>query len=34
MMAARGAYVEWEVERLRLVIGEGGREWNIEEWVE
>lgn len=34
MQEARGFYQEWRVERLRFVIEEGAKEWDIVDWVE
>ncbi|KAL3420817.1 UPF0643 protein [Phlyctema vagabunda] len=32
--AARKLYTEWHIERLRLVIKDGARSWDIIEWVD
>lgn len=32
MRATVGLYTEWRFERLRLVIGNDGRDWDIVEW--
>lgn len=34
MQEVRGFYLEWKVERLRFMIGEGAKEWDIVNWVE
>lgn len=34
MQHVRGFYLEWRVERLRLVVGEGAKEWDIVNWAE
>ena len=34
MRAVMGVYEEWGVERLRLMVEEGGRGWRITEWVD
>ncbi|KAI9808639.1 MAG: hypothetical protein M1825_003790 [Sarcosagium campestre] len=32
MMATRGFYTEWKLERLRFTIGDGAQHWSIDEW--
>jgi len=32
MRATVGLYTEWKFERLKLVIREGGKEWDIVAW--
>ncbi|KAI5818625.1 hypothetical protein BZA77DRAFT_306071 [Pyronema omphalodes] len=34
MERVRGLYTEWKVERLRLVVMEGARDWRTEEWTD
>lgn len=32
MREVQGFYKEWAVERLKLVVSNGGREWDIVKW--
>ena len=32
MKATSSLYTEWKVERLKLVVGEGARDWHIVKW--
>lgn len=34
MIGVRGFYREWVVERLKFVVKEGAKEWDIVNWVE
>lgn len=34
MKHVRGFYLEWRVERLKLVVEEGAKEWDIVNWAE
>ncbi|KAA8909164.1 hypothetical protein FN846DRAFT_628555 [Sphaerosporella brunnea] len=32
MLEVRGLYLEWRVERLRFIVGEGAKSWRIVQW--
>lgn len=34
MQEVRGFYLEWRVERLKFVVEEGAKGWNIVNWEE
>lgn len=33
MIQVRGFYLEWRVERLKFMVGEGAKEWDIVNWA-
>ena len=34
MMATKGMYSEWHLERLRLIVGHDALSWHIIEWTD